>query len=81
MAIGCLQRALHLSTNDETIADVWYNIGHISLVGRWVEGIMYIHVYTIIFNMCTMVWYIYYCMVYIQLCFADCTIIGSRVAD
>lgn len=32
MAISCLQRALQLSPNDETTADVWYNIGHVTLV-------------------------------------------------
>lgn len=31
MAITCLERALLFSDSDETTAEVWYNIGHISL--------------------------------------------------
>lgn len=32
MALHCFQRALDLAS-DETTADVWYNIGHVALVG------------------------------------------------
>lgn len=32
MALHCLQRALDLAS-DENSADVWYNIGHVALVG------------------------------------------------
>ncbi|CAI8055518.1 Tetratricopeptide repeat protein 8 [Geodia barretti] len=31
MAISCLLRGLQLSPNDDNTADVWYNIGHITL--------------------------------------------------
>lgn len=31
MAITCFERALIFAENDEAIADVWYNIGHIAL--------------------------------------------------
>ena len=31
MTLTCFERALALST-DETMADVWYNIGHVALV-------------------------------------------------
>ena len=36
MAISCLLRGLQLSPNDDNTADVWYNIGHITLVGTTV---------------------------------------------
>ena len=42
MAISCLQRALHLSPNDETTADVWYNIGHVALVHLNVYTMYYV---------------------------------------
>ena len=31
MTLTCFERALHLAT-DESISDVWYNLGHIALV-------------------------------------------------
>ena len=31
MALTCFQRALGLAS-DETLADVWYNIGHVAVV-------------------------------------------------
>jgi tetratricopeptide repeat protein 8 len=31
MTLTCFERALSLAT-DETMADVWYNIGHVALV-------------------------------------------------
>lgn len=31
MSLHCFQRAIALAT-DETMADVWYNIGHVALV-------------------------------------------------
>ncbi|PWV05542.1 Bardet-Biedl syndrome 8 protein [Trypanosoma cruzi] len=31
IALSCLQRAVAISTEDETLADVWYNIGHIGI--------------------------------------------------
>lgn len=31
MAVMCFERALALAT-DETLSDVWYNIGHLALV-------------------------------------------------
>lgn len=31
VTINCFQRALTLAS-DETVADVWYNIGHLALV-------------------------------------------------
>lgn len=33
MALHCFQRALGLAS-DENVADVWYNIGHVALVGQ-----------------------------------------------
>ena len=31
MTITCLQRALHIAEDQETLAEVWYNVGHLSL--------------------------------------------------
>ena len=32
MTLTCFERALSLATDDVTLADVWYNIGHVALV-------------------------------------------------
>ena len=31
MTITCLQRALHVAEDPEVLAEVWYNVGHLSL--------------------------------------------------
>ena len=31
MALGCFERALGETTDDDTAADIWYNIGHIGI--------------------------------------------------
>jgi len=33
MTLNCFERALTLAT-DETLSDVWYNIGHVALVSH-----------------------------------------------
>ena len=32
MTFNCLMRALSLASDDCTLADVWYNVGHVALV-------------------------------------------------
>ena len=34
MTLTCFERALSLATDDLTIAEVWYNIGHVALVSN-----------------------------------------------
>lgn len=36
MTLACLERALALA-NDDTVADVWYNIGHVALVSTQIS--------------------------------------------
>ena len=32
MCLKCFERAISLSTGDEQLADIWYNISHVALV-------------------------------------------------
>lgn len=46
MAVMCFERALALAT-DETLSDVWYNIGHLALVIYYIIWILNVNVVNI----------------------------------